>query len=104
MVKHSRYEAVPVVVGAHDRTEDGERAMLPYRLEGDGPPLLLIHGWGVTYRVWRNLVPLLKPHFQLILVELPGMGAAYHQVPMMSYYPACAEALEELRVALGIEQ
>ncbi len=104
MVKHSRYEAVPVVVGAHDRTEDGERAMLPYRLEGDGPPLLLIHGWGVTYRVWRNLVPLLRPHFRLILVELPGVGAANQQVPHESYYPACAGAIEELRAALGIEQ
>ncbi|HLI08494.1 MAG TPA: alpha/beta hydrolase [Ktedonobacteraceae bacterium] len=78
--------------------------MLPYRLEGDGPPLLLIHGWGVTYKVWRNLVPLLKPHFQLVLVELPGVGAARQEVPGKSYYPACAEALEELRGALGCEQ
>ncbi len=78
--------------------------MLSYRLEGSGPPLLLIHGWGVTYKVWRNLVPLLKPHFQLILVELPGVGAAYLEVSGKSYYPACAEALEELRTALGIEQ
>jgi pimeloyl-ACP methyl ester carboxylesterase len=78
--------------------------MLPYRLEGDGPPLLLIHGWGVTYKVWRNLVPLLKPHFRLILVELPGVGAACQDVPGKSYYPACAEALEELRMALGLEQ
>jgi len=104
MAKHSRYEAVPVIVGAYDRTEDGERAMLPCRLEGDGPPLLLIHGWGVTYRVWRNLIPLLRPHFRLILVELPGVGAAGQQVPHESYYPACAGALEELRAALGIEQ
>jgi pimeloyl-ACP methyl ester carboxylesterase len=78
--------------------------MLPYRLEGNGPPLLLIHGWGVTYKVWRNLVPLLKPHFQLILVELPGVGAACQEVLGKSYYPACAEALEELRAALGFEQ
>lgn len=81
-----------------------KRAMLPYRLEGNGPPLLLIHGWGVTYMVWRNLAPLLKPHFQLILVELPGVGAADQQVPGKSYYPACAEALEELRMALEIER
>lgn len=78
--------------------------MLPYRLEGDGPPLLLIHGWGVTYKVWRNLAPLLRPHFRLILVELPGVGAACQQVPGKSYYPACAEALEELRITLAIEQ
>jgi pimeloyl-ACP methyl ester carboxylesterase len=78
--------------------------MLPYQLEGHGHPLLLIHGWGVTYTVWRNLMPLLTPHFQLILVELPGMGAACEIVPGKPYYTACAEGLEELRVALGIEQ
>lgn len=78
--------------------------MLPYQVEGSGHPLLLIHGWGVTYAVWRNLAPLLTPHFQLILVELPGLGAACEIVPARPYYSACAGDLEELRIALGIEQ
>lgn len=78
--------------------------MLPYHIEGSGHPLLLIHGWGVTYAVWRHLVPLLTPHFQLILVELPGMGAAGEPEPGTPYYTACAESLEELRTALDIEQ
>lgn len=78
--------------------------MLPYQVEGSGHPLLLIHGWGITYAVWRNLIPLLTPHFQLILVELPGMGVARDIVPGKPYYIACAENLEELRIALGIEQ
>ena len=51
--------------------------MLRYRLEGNGAtPLLLIHGWGVTYSVWQNLAPLLTPHFQLIMIELPGIGGS----------------------------
>ncbi|HEY6541670.1 MAG TPA: alpha/beta hydrolase [Ktedonobacteraceae bacterium] len=78
--------------------------MLPYHIEGSGDPLLLIHGWGVTYTVWRHLIPLLAPHFQLILVELPGMGTAGEYVSDEPYYVACAESLEELRAALGIEQ
>jgi pimeloyl-ACP methyl ester carboxylesterase len=78
--------------------------MLPYLVEGNGPPLLLIHGWGVTYKVWQKLTPLLSPYFQLILVELPGVGGASQQMPSGSYYAACAEALEELRLFLNIEQ
>lgn len=78
--------------------------MLPYQLEGSGPPLLLIHGWGITYNVWHNLVPLLAPHFQLILVELPGLGGARGIAPATAYYPACAVAIEELRIALNIEK
>ena len=79
-------------------------AKLPFRVEGSGYPLLLIHGWGVTHMVWQKLVLLLTPHFQLILVELPGVGAASEVMPDKPYYQACAEALEELRVAMGIER
>src|SRR2546421_6013315 len=80
------------------------QTLLPYRLEGNGQPLLLIHGLGVTYATWQNLVPLLAPHFQLIMVELPGTGALRDAEFKKPYYPTCAEALDELRIALGIEQ
>ena len=78
--------------------------MLRYRLEGEGPPLLLIHGWGVTYAIWQKLLPLLKPHFQLIMIELPGNGGSPEVDPGVSYYPACAETIDEVRQHLGIEQ
>lgn len=78
--------------------------MLHYRLEGCGTPLLLVHGWGVTYTIWQNLTPLLKTHFQLIMIELPGVGGSPDVDPAKPYYPACAEAIEEVRQALGIEQ
>jgi pimeloyl-ACP methyl ester carboxylesterase len=78
--------------------------MLRYRLEGSGAPLLLIHGWGVTYSTWQNLAPLLTSHFQLIMIELPGIGGSPQVNGELPYYPACAEAIEELRQQLGIEQ
>ena len=80
------------------------QTLLPYRLEGNGYPLLLLHGLGVTHATWQNLVPLLAPHFQLIMVELPGTGTLRDAEFTQPYYPTCAEALEELRIALGIEQ
>ncbi len=77
--------------------------MLPYQVHGRGHPLLLIHGWGVTYAIWRKMLPLLIPHFQVIVVELPGMGVASSATLGKPYYTACAEMLEEIRVALCIE-
>jgi len=65
---------------------------------------LLIHGWGVTFNVWQKLAPLLSPHFQLILVELPGVSAASKMMPGQPYYEFCAERLEEFRLELGIER
>ncbi|MBO0792168.1 MAG: alpha/beta fold hydrolase, partial [Ktedonobacteraceae bacterium] len=78
--------------------------MLHCRLEGSGPPLLLIHGWGVTYAIWQNLTPLLKSHFQLIMIELPGIGNSPRADAQQPYYQACADAIEEVRQSLGIEQ
>ncbi len=81
-----------------------DQTHIPHRLAGKGSPLLLIHGLGVTHSTWQNLIPLLTPHFQLIMVELPGTGALRDIVFENSYYQTCAEALEELRLTLGIEQ
>ena len=72
--------------------------MLRYKIEGSGSPLLLVHGWGVTYGVWKNLIPLLKSHFQLIIIELPGVGSSPGVERDKAYYPACAEAIEKVRL------
>jgi pimeloyl-ACP methyl ester carboxylesterase len=78
--------------------------MLCYRLTGVGTPLLLIHGWGVTYAIWQNLAPLLTPYFQLIMIELPGVGGSPEVDPDKPYYQVCANAIEEVRQELGIKQ
>ncbi|MEZ4836317.1 MAG: alpha/beta fold hydrolase [Caldilineaceae bacterium] len=59
---------------------------LSYRIVGEGPPLLLLHGFGISYNIWQALVPLLHSHFQLILVELPGIGASPPLPAQTLYY------------------
>ncbi|MCB0113885.1 MAG: alpha/beta fold hydrolase [Caldilineaceae bacterium] len=75
---------------------------LSYRIVGEGPPLLLLHGFGISYNIWQALVPLLHSHFQLILVELPGIGASPPLPAQTLYYVAGADLLDELRRELGI--
>lgn len=36
--------------------------------------LVLIHGWGLHGGVWDDLMPSLLQHFQVTVVDLPGMG------------------------------
>jgi magnesium chelatase accessory protein len=38
------------------------------------PVLLLLHGTGASTHSWRDLAPLLAPHFTLIMPDLPGHG------------------------------
>lgn len=43
-------------------------------IKGEGPALVLLHGWGMHSAVWLDIVPLLTQHFRLYLVDLPGHG------------------------------
>ena len=70
---------------------------------GSGSPLLLLHGWGATFAIWQDLESLLKQHFQLIMVELPGFGGSRAASVTNPYYETCADEIERVRQALGIE-
>jgi pimeloyl-ACP methyl ester carboxylesterase len=41
---------------------------------GDGPPLLLVHGWPETWYTWRLLMPALARDFEVIAVDQRGIG------------------------------
>jgi pimeloyl-ACP methyl ester carboxylesterase len=41
---------------------------------GDGPPLLLVHGWPETWFAWRRMMPALARDFHVIAVDQRGIG------------------------------
>ena len=41
---------------------------------GDGPPLLLVHGWPQTWYAWRLVMPGLASDFQLVVPDQRGTG------------------------------
>ena len=41
---------------------------------GDGPPLLLVHGWPQTWYAWRMVLPTLARDFQVVAVDQRGIG------------------------------
>jgi pimeloyl-[acyl-carrier protein] methyl ester esterase len=43
-------------------------------INGTGPDLVLLHGWGLNVRVWDGLVEELRDRFRLIAIDLPGHG------------------------------
>ncbi|MFM9972345.1 MAG: alpha/beta fold hydrolase [Burkholderiales bacterium] len=45
-------------------------------VEGEGPPLLIIHGTGDTHRGWRRIRPLLASSFKLYLMDRRGRGVS----------------------------
>ena len=43
---------------------------------GEGPPLILLHGWGMESRIFGPWLPQLASHFTCICLDLPGHGAS----------------------------
>jgi haloacetate dehalogenase len=41
---------------------------------GDGPPLLLLHGFPQTHAMWHRVAPALAQHFTVICADLRGYG------------------------------
>jgi pimeloyl-ACP methyl ester carboxylesterase len=41
---------------------------------GEGPPLLLVHGWPENWYAWRLVMPALARDFEVIAVDQRGMG------------------------------
>lgn len=52
----------------------GDNALNVAEWPGDGPPLVLIHGWGVSWQVWVSVAPLLAKDFRVIAFDLRGHG------------------------------
>jgi pimeloyl-ACP methyl ester carboxylesterase len=53
-------------------TVDG--GALSVTVGGSGPPVLLIHGYAESSRMWKPLAKVLAPSFSVIAPDLPGFG------------------------------
>ncbi len=49
-------------------------AEIHYRRGGEGPPLLLLHGYPQCHVMWHRLAPLLRTRFTLVMPDTRGYG------------------------------
>jgi magnesium chelatase accessory protein len=68
---------------------------------GRGPAILLLHGTGASTHSWRDLVPLLTPHFTVLAVDLPGHGFT-SAAPGRSSIGGMSASVAALLAALGV--
>jgi pimeloyl-ACP methyl ester carboxylesterase len=77
---------------------------IAYREEGQGPPVVLIHGFPQSAYVWRHAVPMLASRFRVLLPDLLGTGASDRPSGTRLDLVAQAGYLSELLDGLGIER
>ena len=49
---------------------------LQYNIEGDGYPVILMHGWGCNHTTVQSIERLLSPHFKVYNLDFPGFGGS----------------------------
>ena len=74
-----------------------------YRMAGEGPALVLIHGLTGSSTTWREVMPTLAERFTVVAPDLLGHGESAK--PRGDYsLGAFASGMRDLLVALGIER
>jgi pimeloyl-ACP methyl ester carboxylesterase len=70
--------------------------------EGNGPTIVLVHGWPVSAAMWRGQLDALSDEFRLLAVDLPGFGASPPAAP--ATISGLAQALEAFLAAEQVER
>jgi len=87
------------------RTKEAE---IDVRVGGQGPPLLLLHGYPQTKAIWREVAPALAPHFTVVAADLRGYGQSSRPPagPDHAGYSKRTMALDQVEVmdALGFRR
>ena len=67
---------MPITPAVHHRAIDIDGVSLFYREAGapDAPAILLLHGFGASSYMFRNLIPQLAATYHVIAPDLPGFG------------------------------
>ncbi len=69
---------------------------------GQGPDLVLVHGWPLHSGTFRHILPALEKHFTVHLVDLPGAGQTVWGPSQKLDLLSLAKALGETIDALGL--
>ena len=76
-------------------------ARVRYRVAGEGPPVVLVHGLAGSWRWWEPVVEPLARRLRVHLLDLPGFGSARREPFALADAPAYVRDFAE---ALGLER
>jgi len=92
----------------HYRTQSVDGLKVFYREAGAvaAPTVLLLHGFPASSHMFRDLIPLLAPHFRVIAPDLPGFG--FSDAPSTSRFTytfeRLADVMERFTETLGLSR
>jgi pimeloyl-ACP methyl ester carboxylesterase len=85
------------------RSAEAEGVKLHYLTAGQGPAVILLHGYTQTSRMWKPVIPLLAKKFTVIAPDLPGIGDSDIPVNGLDMKTA-AIRIHALAKSLGVQK
>lgn len=80
-------------------------ASINHHRQGEGPPLVLLHGIGLHWQIWKPIIGLLATDFDVIACDSPGFGrSAPLTAGIEPTIPAYVDAFEWFFAELGLER
>lgn len=70
---------------------------IAYQINGNGTPLVLLHGFCEDQRMWEDFSPFLSEEFRVITIDLPGFGQSevFENICIDDMADAVQEVLKE---------
>jgi pimeloyl-ACP methyl ester carboxylesterase len=85
------------------RTAEVDGTRLHYLTSGQGPVLILLHGYAETSRMWRPIIPVLAARFTVVAPDLPGIGDS--EIPASGLdMKSAAVRIHSLARSLGVQK
>lgn len=95
-------------VQVHHRTMEVRGVSVFYREAGppDAPTVLLLHGFGASSYMFRELIPALAPEYHVIAPDLPGFGqtTVLPGVQFRYTFDNLASVIDAFTVAKGVDR
>ena len=96
-------DGIPHVTGVEHEFVSAGGLRTHVALAGEGPPVVLLHGWPQHWYLWRDVIPVIAPHARVIAPDFRGFG--WSEVPRGGYEKTqLARDVIALLDELGVEE
>ena len=90
--------------GLERRTVEAGGHRIVYLDGGSGPPVVLLHGFGVSKDLWNSVAARLTPTYRVIVPDLPGFGESSFRETERYDAESQATRLRAFLDALGVHE